>query len=165
MAVLFSFESDDPIVTGYLSQARLNAVTTWQTEEDFRFEFHTGHLTGFPIYIRPATNRDGSNIPKMDTLNHQASDYSAIKDFANHEKLAVLSSAAKRNLLAIVRDNWEALQELASNYWQNRPVTPNKSKEDLEFEAWARQEGEDTGRHFEQISRDQLWAMYGAKRR
>src|SRR5512138_2841385 len=117
MAVLFRFENDDPIVKGYLSSVRLHAVTTWQTTEEFSFEFHSGHLTGFPIYIRPATNRDSSNVPKMDTLNHDASDYASIASFANSGKLGVLSNAAKTNLLAIVAQNWEALQELATNYW------------------------------------------------
>ena len=164
MAVLFRFDGEDPIVKGYLSQGRLNAVTTWQTTTEFSFEFHSGHLTGFPIYVRPATNRDTSNVPKMDTLNHQASDYASIGSFANSEKLGVLSNAAKTNLLAIVAQNWAALQELARNYWQNSPVSPDRSPEDLELEAWAEREGADTGQHFEEITRQQLHSIYEGKR-
>lgn len=164
MAVLFRFESDDPIVKGYLSTVRLNAITTWQTTDEFSLEFHSGHLTGFPIYVRPATNRDSSNVPKMDTLNHQASDYAEIAGFANAGKLAGLSTAAKNNLLAIVAQNWAALQELAANYWQNAPVSPDRSPEDVELEAWAAREGADTGQHFEEITRDQLHGIYATKR-
>ena len=165
MAVLFRFDNDDPIEKGYLSPVRLRAVATWQTTTEFSFEVHSGHLTGFPIYVRPATNRDSSNVPKMDTLNHQAADYATIGKFANSNKLAVLTTAAKANLLAIVAQNWEALQELARNYWQNSPVTADKSPEDLEMEAWAEREDADTGQHFEEISREQLHGIYEGKRK
>ena len=161
MPVLFRFDENDSVLQGYLSSVRLTAVTTWQTSHEFSFEFHSGHTTGHPIYVRPATNRDSSNVPKMDTINHSASDYDSTAKFANGEKLSVLSNPAKANLLAIVEQNWDALKELATNYWTNSPVTADKNPEDLEHEAWVKHETADTGQHFEEISREQLNAIYG----
>lgn len=160
MAVLFKFKADDPIIQGYLPSNVRNAITIWQSSDEYDFEFHSGHLTGNPIYIRPAGNRDTSNVPKFDTQNKSASDYTAISSFANGEKLTGLSTRAKNEILNIIQNNWAALSALARNYWVTGPVS-EKSAEEIEMEAWIERETSDTGQHLETISRDDLNRIYG----
>jgi|GEM_PF-4634008 len=152
MATLFKLQAGDPVVKAYVSAGILGAIRIWQTSEEYDFELHSGHLTGYPIYIRPDGNRDTSNISKFDTLNKTATDYPSIESLANGEKLARLSIRAKNEILFIILNDWTALSELARNYWDNTPVS-NKTKEEIELEAWAQRETADTGQHFEQIKR------------
>jgi hypothetical protein len=160
VAVLFRFEADDEIIVAYLPANTRANVTHWQTSDEYNFEFHSGHLTGNPIYIRPDGNRDGSNVPKFDTLNKNASDYSTIGSFANSGKLDGLSNRAKNDILAIISNNWAALQALANNYWVMGPVD-GRDAEEIEMAAWANREMEmDTGQHSNEISMSQLEAIY-----
>lgn len=160
-AILFKFEQDDPVVTGYVSTAVLSTVTSWQTNDDYDFELHSGHLTGYPIYIRGQLYaRATSNIPKFDTLNKQASDYDAIGKFANDDRLDTLPLPSKNEILRLVRDNWEAFSELALNFWNDTPVS-TRTKEEIEQEAWVKAETSDTGQHYDEISKNQFKRMYG----
>jgi hypothetical protein len=144
-ALLFKFQEDDPIVTNYVPATTRAAITTWQAREDYDFELHSGHLTGYPIYVRAELwARATSNIPKFDTLNKSASDYDAITKFANEDKLSQLSNPAKTDLLRVIRDNWVALSELAQNFWNGTPVS-TRTPEEIEMEAWANAETADRG--------------------
>ncbi|MCB9529968.1 MAG: hypothetical protein H6701_16540 [Myxococcales bacterium] len=112
MPDLFEFKANDPIVTRYLTQTERSQVTRWQTTTGWKFEFHGGHTTGQPVYVRPDGNRDNSNLPKMDTLNKSANDYLIIDRFANGNKLKTgLGNPQKTDLLAVVAAsfNWLAL--------------------------------------------------------
>lgn len=152
MAVQFRFEADNPVVTGFITATLRGAITTWQTRDDYVFELHDGHLTGYPIYIRPdVCARDKSNIPKFDTLNKTAANYTTIKSFANDDKLDKLPLPSKTEVLAIIAANWVALTELAQNYWNGTPVTGAMTKEAIELAAWAERETQDTGQHHEVI--------------
>ena len=160
MAVLFRFDAEDEVVVAYLASDVRGNITRWQISDEYNFEFHTGHPTGNPIYIRPDGNTDGSNVPKFDTLNHQASDYANINSFANSEKLGGLSNRAKTDILEIISQNWVALQTLARNYWQLGPVD-GRDAEEIEFAAWAKREMDsDTGQHTNEISLEQLNAIF-----
>lgn len=139
-AILFRFEEDDPIVTNYIRGTARTAITSWQTRDDYDFELHSGHLTGYPIYIRAELwARVTSNIPKFDTLNKSADDYNAISKFANSDKLDKLPLPSKNEIIRLLSDNWDAFQELALNYWNETPVS-TRSKEEVEMEAWANRE-------------------------
>ena len=121
----------------------MSGVTSWQARDDYDFELHSGHLTGYPIYIRADLwARVTSNIPKFDTLNKSAADYTTIGNFANSDKLDRLPLAAKNEILRLLDDNWGALAELAQNYWNGTPIS-TRSQEEIELEAWANAETED----------------------
>jgi hypothetical protein len=134
-------------------------VTTWQTSDEFMFEFHPGHTTGYPIYIRPAGNTDSSNVPKIDTKNKFAYHYAAITDIANDGKLtSALSNTAQTELLAIIQAEWASLVTLARRYWEDSPVTATRK---TATEIWADEEGAETGQHNMNISIDQLRKILG----
>lgn len=160
MAILFRFDAEDEIVVAYLAAGVRHNIARWQTNDEYNFEFHTGHLTGNPIYIRPDGNTDSANVPKFDTLNHQAGDYAEIKSFANFEKLGRLSTRAKTDILAIISQNWAALQTLARNYWQLGPVD-GRDAETIELAAWSKREMDsDTGQHPDEMSQNDFNARY-----
>jgi hypothetical protein len=46
----FRFEKTDPIVAYYLDETDLTAITHWQTQTGYTFEFHEMHDIGNPIY-------------------------------------------------------------------------------------------------------------------
>lgn len=138
MAVVFRFTADDAVVNGYITSTLRDVITTWQEEDDYVFELHSGHLTGYPIYIRPDLYASAkSNIPKFDTLNKTAASYNTIKKFANDDKLEKLPLRSQNEILQIVKDNWTALCELAQNYWNSTPVTGAPTAEEIELAAWA----------------------------
>jgi hypothetical protein len=114
----FKFQDNDAVVMDYLTAEEVKAVKTWQNSEEYTFEFHDGHDTGNPIYIRPTDNTDSSNLPKMDTKNKSASSYKQITSLANGAKLnAALKSKAKTEILAIIANEWDSLSVLADRYW------------------------------------------------
>lgn len=158
--MLFKFQEDDPVITGYIKGETLADVERWQTRDDYDFELHSGHLTGFPIYIRTVQYAHAtSNIPKFDTLNKSADDYTKISDFANADKLGSLPLPTKTEILALIAGNWEAFSELAQNYWNNTPVS-TKTREEIEHEAWVNAETSETGQHFDQVSLNHFRSMY-----
>ncbi len=56
----FRFERNDPIVAYFLDEADLTAITHWQVQVGYTFEFHEMHDIGNPIYIRPDGNTSTS---------------------------------------------------------------------------------------------------------
>ena len=129
-ADLFSFQDNDPIVTKYLNATERAAVALWQTSAEYRFEFHTGHDTGNPIYIRPVGNSDKKNLPKFDTKNKTATSYHArntttvsVNTLANGGKLArALGSAAQTEIETLIQTSWASLALLATRFWTNTPA-------------------------------------------
>jgi hypothetical protein len=67
MQINYRFRHDDPIIVGHLRQPEIHDVTTWQVSDEYTLEFHPGHPTGYPIYIRPDNCGAKSNLPKIDT--------------------------------------------------------------------------------------------------
>lgn len=119
----FTFTAGDAIVTRYLTGTEIGQIVTQQVSTEYTFEFHGGHTTGYPIYIRPNGNTDGSNIPKIDTRNKAATDYNTIQKIANSGKLtASLNQTTQTEILNIIRTDWLRLQNLANRYWTNSPV-------------------------------------------
>lgn len=120
----FSYTKNDDVVRTWLSSDDRNQIGTEQALNTYTFEFHGGHTTGFPIYIRADGDTSTSNLPKFDTRNKSASDYNTINKFANSGKLnQYLNQHAKTEILNIVRNEWRRLQTLAANYWNNdRPA-------------------------------------------
>jgi len=121
MADVFRFSSTDTLIAARLSITEIAAVTVWQSSYDYDFEFHNGHPTGYPIYVRPSGNTDTSNIPKFDTLNKSATNYNAISKFANHTKLtSALRNTAQQDILNVISNNWATLSLLATRWWTNQ---------------------------------------------
>lgn len=117
MPDLFEFKANDPIVQRYLTPQERQLVTRWQTTTGWKFEFHGGHTTGYPVYVRPDGNTDKSNLPKMDTLNKGANDYRIIDRFANSGKLKQsLGNQQQTDLLAIVAAEFATLALISSRY-------------------------------------------------
>jgi hypothetical protein len=120
----FKFQDDDTTVRTYLNTAERAKVGTWQSSSDFTFEFHEGHGTGYPIYIRPDGNTDKSNLPKFDTLNKTAASYRpkdakqvSLAALANGNKLLKLSSKTQADIVAVIDGSWVSLALLASRRW------------------------------------------------
>jgi len=126
MADVFRFVNTDGWVTRLLTQGERNAVARWQLNGSYDFEFHNGHPTGYPIYIRPNGNRDNANLPKFDTLNHTAADYATIAGFANAQKLRQnpLTNPDRADILAVVGQNWATLVRMAQRWWTNTLPPP-----------------------------------------
>jgi hypothetical protein len=113
--VNFNFQDNDPVVMDNLTSGEVKAVKTWQKSEEYTLEFHDGHDTGNPIYVRPTGNNENSNLPKMDTKNKSADSYKLITSFANGAKLnGALKNRGKADLLAIVANEWATLSVLES---------------------------------------------------
>jgi len=157
MRINYEFKADDPMVIGHLRAPEIADVQTWQVNTEYTFEFHLGHGTGYPIYIRPNGCGDTSNIPKIDTLNKFATSYDKISKIANSEKLGGLSNNARAEILAIIANEWGVLQELSKRIWDGERVIEGPSVLDL----WAEEEGSDTGQHNVEISRTQLRKILG----
>lgn len=120
MADNFNFTTGDTIVTDYLTEAERDQIVTQQASTEYTFEFHSGHLTGNPIYFRPDGNTDTSNMPKIDTRNKSAGDYNTIGKLANSGKLRrALSPKAQTEILTIIKNDWPRLQILAERFWSN----------------------------------------------
>jgi len=124
------FKQTDDLVKYYLDQADINAVRRWQTLDGYTFEFHEGHETGNPIYIRPDGNTSQQSMPKVDTKNivNPALHYKNSKkpndpwleNIANYEVLsASLTTQQLAEIAAIFVDNWSALQKVADRRWNN----------------------------------------------
>lgn len=117
MPDLFEFKANDQLVTTYTTPQERQLVTRWQTTTGWKFEFHGGHTTGYPVYVRPDGNTDKSNLPKMDTLNKGPNDYRIIDRFANGNKLKqALSNLQKTDLLAVVAASFGTLSLIAQRY-------------------------------------------------
>ncbi|MEL6999428.1 MAG: hypothetical protein AAFP68_14285 [Pseudomonadota bacterium] len=159
----WTWDNTDQFVLDYLTGGEIGAVGDWQASGEYTFEFHGGHTTGYPIYIRPTGNTDHSNIPKVDTKNVYAGTYNTITDIANDGTLtAALSNNAQADLIAIIQNEWATLKTLAERFWTDSPVNVARpSAQDL----WAEEEASDTGQHNTLISKDLLYKIYGAKKK
>jgi hypothetical protein len=155
----FAWKSDDDLVSSYLTAGERSAITRWQQSVAYVFEFHPGHTTGNPIYVRPVGNTDKSNLPKFDTLNCMAAMYDDINKFSNGAKLRQqLNNAAQTDLVQVVTTEWDKLQELARRYWNNEPVVSNRK---TALDLWAEEETRDPEVQTQAISRTQLRKILG----
>ena len=149
---------NDEIIRTYLSAGEIAGVTRWQINRDYMFEFHDGHTTGRPIYIRPNDNTDDANLPKFDTRNTDASHFPNINSLRNGLKLrSQLNNAAQADLMAIIQNEWTALAQLAKRYWNKTPVLAvDDNAYESQLAAWASREMEDAT-HIECKSMDEIW--------
>jgi len=129
MTVNFNFLNADPTVQLYLDATERGQVTYWQKETgDWTFEFHQGHTTAYPLYVRSATDYSNENLPKMVTEGKTAQNYASLTSLANGGKLlnkqwkGHLEAKAQKDLLAVISNNWTRLQAIAKRYWTNAPV-------------------------------------------
>ena len=158
MYLRFQFKEDDALIRTKLNPTEIGAVKIWQVSDKYEFEFHTGHDTGFPLYIRPANNKDRSNLPKFDTLNKTGASYTQIEDLANGAKLKnELDSVARAEILNLLKNEWTTLSLLADRFWRGVNVVNEDEAEAKQLERWAHQEYvDDSGQHTDEISREDL---------
>ena len=116
-----------------MNAAERREVAVWQKVDTYTFEFHEGHGTGNPIYIRPNGNEDTKNLPKFDTLNKSPSHFylgkgTAVKvvTFANGSKLTALPAPTQADIEAVVAGSWPSLQLMAQRRWdgEKAPADP-----------------------------------------
>ena len=75
-ALQWKFTANDPVVRRYMNATERAAVTGWQNDAlPISFEFHPGHATGEPLYIRVDGNDDNANVPKVDTKHASAANF------------------------------------------------------------------------------------------
>src|SRR6266481_9312768 len=112
MQINFCFQPNDKTVQDYLAVGEVSAVV-WQTSEEYTFEFHFGHETGNPVYIRPKRNEDQSNLPKIDTKNKVKFQYKSIDKISNGLKLKQqLSPKAQTDIINVLQNSWDKFQLL-----------------------------------------------------
>ncbi|MEL7468884.1 MAG: hypothetical protein AAFN27_10550 [Pseudomonadota bacterium] len=157
--------ADDEMVKMYLDGGERGAVTTWQASAEYVFEFHGGHTTGNPVYIRPTGNSDKANIPKVDTLNKYAHQYTSITDVANDGKLTgALSSGAQDEIVDIIQNEWYHFKLMITRFWNDDPVATTGTLS-IEEREWQEAEMAETGQQDHEISRKLLWLIIdGAKK-
>lgn len=124
MPDLFKFKATDATVTKYLNSTERGQVTRWQMYDGYNFEFHTGHTTGDPIYVRPTTptaKRWNSNVPKFDTNT------GVWTGWANGPKLENEDGTAWGDVEAVRGASFHTLCLMARRYWHPRenPVPPD----------------------------------------
>ncbi len=161
MQINFKFQQNDPIIQAHLTGTEIGEVETWQESDGYDFEWHPGHPTGYPLYIRPYGCTVGQNLPKFDTKNHTAGDYTNITDLPNGQLLRRdLDNNDQNEILALIAGEWDKLATLARRMWEGERVGDGKSV----LELWGEEEyAKDSGQHDEQISRDQLRRILGLK--
>lgn len=132
----FRFEKTDPIVAYFLDDSDLNAITHWQAQAGYTFEFHEMHDTGNPIYIRPDGNTANSSMTKIDTLNipdpalhykNKAKPQAPwIENIPNYSVISRLGGPKINEIVAIVTGEWKYLQKLAQRRWSGwkKPLPP-----------------------------------------
>ncbi|MDR3773738.1 MAG: hypothetical protein P4L26_10350 [Terracidiphilus sp.] len=131
----FRFERNDPIVAYFLDEADLTAITHWQTQIGYTFEFHEMHDIGNPIYIRPDGNTSTSSMTKIDTKNipdpalHYKNKMNIkqpwIENIANYSVISKLGTAKINEIASIATHEWKYLQKLADRRWSGwkKPLT------------------------------------------
>lgn len=60
----FKFHRNNSTVIAGLTRNEIQAVTVWQGDSDFQFEFHTQHEAGWPCYLREPDGPN-RNLPKL----------------------------------------------------------------------------------------------------
>lgn len=138
----FKFQQNDPVLQQYLSATERGNIAQWQANTEYDFEFHFGHLTGNPVYIRPdACEDDTSRIPKFDTINSNSGMYNTITKFRNHAKLTSnLSNTAQTEIVQLVGANWASFVLLAQRYYKDGPPDADETPEDRLTRLWAIEE-------------------------
>jgi hypothetical protein len=126
-AFVFRFESTNALLRQYLNTAERARVLTWQpVGSKWKIELHPGHPQGEPFYIRLDGNTDNENVPKVDTKNHTAANYTAIGSIKNYQKLrAELTETEQTALLNFIRASWPHLTLIAQRYWSNTLAPPD----------------------------------------
>jgi hypothetical protein len=132
----FRFERNDPIVVYFLDGDDLDAITHWQTEAGYTFEFHEMHDIGNPIYIRPDGNTATSSMAKIDTKNiaspalHYKNSKNIkqpwIENIANFSVISKLGAPRLTEIVTIATHEWKYLQKLADRRWSGwkKPAPP-----------------------------------------
>ena len=120
MPDLFKVRPTDPLVLRFQLQGQ---IVLQQVSDNFSFEFHGGHETGNPVYVRVEGNKDKSNVPKFDTLNKTAQNYPSYSDLANSGKLDQakkdknLTNADLNEITQLITQNFAFFQAIAAAYY------------------------------------------------
>jgi hypothetical protein len=117
MADLFKLNANDTLVKKYLTQAERGQIQFAHTSDAWSFEFHGGHETGTPFYIRPKDCNVNSNLTKFDThtLTGTQLQYDAGK-IKNGGHVDKMKKADKELLFTVVSNNWGRLCTLAKRF-------------------------------------------------
>jgi hypothetical protein len=114
MPTRFKMIATDPLIQTYLTIAERGQINPQQAGDTWDFEFHGGHETGTPLYIRPNGNKATHNLTKFDThtIDGQPLAYNA-GNIINPEHVDAMKSAARNHLYAVVAGNWGLLRTVS----------------------------------------------------
>lgn len=117
MPTLFKMVSTDPVVQRYLTLAERGRINPAQLGDAWNFEFHGGHETGTPFYIRPRDCTVKSNLSKFDTHTRELVrlEYAA-GNLRNKEHVAAMGKADRDHLYAVLAGNWALLADLSRRF-------------------------------------------------
>jgi hypothetical protein len=114
---VFNFTRLDPRIVADLTIAEINGVTTWQSEAlDYKFEFHTMHTIGYPVYLREGAINLRSNLPKIDTKDKTATTFNVV----NRDQIN--SRECLADFENVVAANFPLFQKLAKVYYDGKEV-------------------------------------------
>ncbi len=127
----FTWNNNNQVVMNHLNRIERQAMNE-QKSSEYEFEFHDGHDTGYPIYIRPThteAQKWNSNIPKIDTKNNDSSKFNDIKDITNWVKLdKYIKTNGKKEILTIIQKDWKKLELFAKRFWTGVTAPPELDK-------------------------------------
>jgi len=110
MATRFKMVATDLLIQTYLTVAERGQINPQQMGDAWDFEFHGGHETGTPFYIRPKDNKATHNLTKFDTHTRDGKPLTYnLQKMANGDHVDAMKSTARDHLYAVVSGNWELL--------------------------------------------------------
>ena len=122
MPDLFKVTANHPLIQRYLTQAERGRINPVQNSAGWDFEFHFGHTTGSPIYVRPKGCTVSSNLTKIDTrtLEGVALAYRAdgLVNTEVIERTCKMKSGDKDHMYEVLSGNWNLLVVLARRYYE-----------------------------------------------
>lgn len=126
----WTFTAPDRTVKKYLPAEDVKKVTTWQTDADYTFEFHDGHTTGYPIYVRMDGSTVSKNLTKFDTKGIASPSLTnrVLLTKITNDNPKKLSTTALTALEDLITDEWAHFKTIAERYWTAVPVVVIKTR-------------------------------------
>lgn len=117
MPTLFKMVATDAVLQTYLTLAERNSIRPSQRGDAWNFEFHGGHETGTPFYIRPDGCGVNRNLSKFDTHTRDGTRLAyAADNMRNQEHVEAMSKANRDHLYEVVSGNWILLAAVSKRF-------------------------------------------------
>jgi hypothetical protein len=117
----FQLNAHDDLVQLFLTRAERANIVNAQNTDAWEFEFHRGHDTGSPFYMRPRGCTLGQNLTKFDThtINGAPLAYNN-QNLRNRdviERTCKMSARDKEAMFRVISTNWALMGTLSLRWW------------------------------------------------